>query len=74
VLELTADATHNGTRTTTTWWVDPVSYLPVRIVTADQGITNQVDYAFLPPTPANIASLRVTVPPGFTKTPTQKLP
>jgi hypothetical protein len=53
-----------------TWWVDPVSYLPVRSVTTSKTETLQVDYGFLPPTKANIAKVTVTIPPGFTRTPT----
>jgi hypothetical protein len=71
VLELTSHSKISGTDT---WWVDPATYLPVRTLTTEAGITYQVDYGFLPPTPANIAQLKVTIPAGFTRTPTQKLP
>jgi hypothetical protein len=74
VLELT---THEGTKRdpiAITWWVDPVTYLPLQTLAAQPGYTNKVDYGFLPPTPANIAKLKVTIPAGFTRTPTQKLP
>ncbi len=74
VLELTSPANRNGTEPTTTWWVDPATYLPVRMLIEGQGMTYQVDYGFLQPTPANIAHLRVTIPAGFTRTPTQRLP
>jgi hypothetical protein len=51
-------------------WVDPVTYLPVRTLSDGGGIKVQVDYGFLPPTPANMAKLKATIPPGFTRTPT----
>jgi hypothetical protein len=53
-----------------TVWVDPTTYLPIRTLSDDGGNTNQVDYQFLPPTPANMADLKPIIPPGFTKTPT----
>jgi hypothetical protein len=53
-----------------TVWVDPTTYLPVRTLSDEAGNTNQVDYEFLPPTPANMAKLKPIIPPGFTKTPT----
>jgi hypothetical protein len=74
VLELTSREKVNGTEVASTWWVDPATYLPVRMLTQQAGITYQVDYGFLPPVPANIAQLTVTIPAGFTRTPTQKLP
>jgi hypothetical protein len=74
VLELTSREKVNGTEVASTWWVDPATYLPVRMLTQQAGITYQVDYGFFPPVPANIAQLTVTIPAGFTRTPTQKLP
>lgn len=74
VLELTAHYKIRGTEAADTWWVDPATYLPVRMLSTQAGITYQVDYGFLPPTPANIAQLKVTIPAGFIRTPTQKLP
>jgi hypothetical protein len=53
-----------------TVWVNPTTYLPVRTLSDSAGNTNQVDYEFLPPTPANMAELKPTIPAGFTKTPT----
>jgi hypothetical protein len=56
-----------------TFWVDPASYLPVRSVATFEGPgmagRAQVDYRWLPPTPANVADLDVTIPPGFTEVP-----
>jgi hypothetical protein len=74
VLEVTARHDVHGTVSETTFWVDPGSYLPVQMLSHSPGVTVQVDYAFLPPTAANIAQLKVTVPAGFTRTPTQELP
>jgi hypothetical protein len=70
VLELTTRAKDASREDTETWWVNPATYLPVRTVSGDAAVRVQVDYEFLPPTPANIAKLTVTIPAGFTKTPT----
>lgn len=70
VLELTTRSKGAGKGSVQTWWVDPATYLPVRTLSIDGGVTNQVDYGFLPPTPANIGELKVTIPAGFTRTPT----
>ena len=70
VLELTTRSQGAGKGSVQTWWVDPATYLPVRTLSIDGGVTNQVDYGFLPPTPANIGELKVTIPAGFTRTPT----
>jgi hypothetical protein len=75
VLELTAHYNDAGTESEQTVWVDPATYLPVQTLSDGGGIKVQVDYGFLPPTPANMAELKATIPPGFTRTPTiQKLP
>jgi hypothetical protein len=74
VLELTTRSKDAGKGSVETWWVNPATYLPVRTLSIDGGVTNQIDYGFLPPTPANIAEVKVTIPAGFTRTPTQKLP
>jgi len=73
-LELTTHEGAKGNEIAVTWWVDPVTYLPVQTLNVQAGLTYQVDYGFLAPTPANIARLKVTIPAGFTRTPTQKLP
>jgi hypothetical protein len=70
VLELTDHYKVDGEAGEQTVWVDPTTYLPVRTLSDDAGDTNQVDYEFLPPTPANMAKLKPIIPPGFTKTPT----
>jgi hypothetical protein len=60
----------------TTLWVNPATYLPVRIrtnltVTLGHGQTthmvNTSDVSWLPPTSANLADLRVPIPAGFTQ-------
>ena len=62
-----------------TFWVDPATYLPVRSVStlesplipgqAQLAGQLQIDYRWLAPTPANVAELHVTIPPGFTEVP-----
>jgi hypothetical protein len=47
-----------------TVYVDPATYLPLRVVELGQ----QTDYQWLQATPANIAQLRVPVPAGFRRT------
>jgi outer membrane lipoprotein-sorting protein len=75
VLELTAHYKDAGKESEQTVWVDPATYLPVRTLSDEAGIKIQVDYGFLPPTPANMAELKATIPPGFTRTATiQKVP
>jgi hypothetical protein len=65
--------------TTTTLWVDPVNYLPVRWQFArDSSASRQpatqgpVDIRWLAPTSANIALLTAQVPPGFTQVPPRR--
>lgn len=70
VLELTTRFKDAGKAGLQIWWVNPATYLPVRTLSIQSGVTIQVDYGFLPPTFANIAKLKVTIPPGFTQTPT----
>jgi outer membrane lipoprotein-sorting protein len=70
VLELTSHYNHAGKHSEQIVWVDPVTYLPVRTLSDGDGTKIQVDYGFLPPTPANMAELKATIPPGFTRTAT----
>ncbi len=70
VLELRTRAKNSSASGGETWWVNPATWLPVRTLTDSSAVSIQVDYGFLPPTPANIAKLKVTIPPGFTRTPT----
>lgn len=53
---------------TTIIWVDPATYLPVRLTTQWTGaVLMRFDFRWLPPTQANLALLKVRVPPGFTQ-------
>jgi hypothetical protein len=62
----------------TTIWVDPSSYLPVRLTgrvqlilggAAKQGTTTlTVDFRWLPPTSANLKELTAPIPKGFRQT------
>ncbi len=52
-----------------TLWVNPHSYLPVRLILASGALHSRTDFRWLPPTPANLAELNVTVPAGFTQVP-----
>ncbi len=45
--------------------INPSTYLPIRWVDDTSRITYQADFAFLPPTRANLAKLGMTIPPGF---------
>lgn len=56
-----------------TVWVDASTYLPIKsvsIMTNGARGTTTATYQMLPPTPANLASLNVPVPTGFTRTAT----
>jgi hypothetical protein len=76
-LELKWVPSAEGARSQVTFWVDPATYLPVRSVITWQsppipGQAHwagqvQIDYQWLAPTPANVAELHVTIPPGFTE-------
>jgi hypothetical protein len=52
-----------------TLWVNPATYLPVRIVVTLRKVQIQTDFGWLAPTPANLAKLNVTVPAGFRQVP-----
>jgi outer membrane lipoprotein-sorting protein len=57
------------TKARTDLWIDPVDYQLVRIeVRFSNGYRVVADIHWLPPTPANLALLNVTVPSGFTVT------
>jgi len=66
---------HLGPKTvgsiTTTIWVDPATYLPVRLTTQWTrplvSVPMRLDFRWLPPTSANLALLTVRIPPGFTQ-------
>jgi hypothetical protein len=49
-----------------TLWVDPSTYLPVRLRPfAATRSGERLDFRWLPPTAANLAKLHQTIPPGF---------
>jgi hypothetical protein len=53
-----------------TIWVDPTTYLPVRVATTSLTSPSYSvvgDFRWLQPTTVNLAELQVTVPAGFTK-------
>lgn len=56
---------------TTIIWVDPATYLPVRLTTQWTrpmvSVPMRYDFRWLPPTSANLALLTVRIPPGFTQ-------
>jgi hypothetical protein len=60
-----------GTKTgTLELWIDATTYLPLKQILNETGALKQyaVDtYQFLKPTPANLATFDVVIPPGFTK-------
>lgn len=59
----------NSARAQTDLWIDPVDYHLARIeVRFSNGYRVLADVQWLPPTPANLALLDVTVPSGFTVT------
>jgi hypothetical protein len=56
---------------TTIIWVDPATYLPVRLISQWTrpmvSVPMRLDFRWLPPTSANLALLTVRIPPGFTQ-------
>jgi hypothetical protein len=47
-------------------WVSTATYLPLRMVWLSRSKTGEVDnWYYLPPTKANLAQLRVPIPPGY---------
>ena len=60
------ELTDNGT----VIWVNPRTYLPVRVTsTMPGGARIQTDFGWFTPTRARLAQLRVAVPPGFRQVP-----
>jgi hypothetical protein len=49
-------------------WIDPQTYLPVRLSETVMSSTEIRDYTWLPRTPANLAVFDLRPPPGFTRT------
>jgi hypothetical protein len=69
-MHLSSSADAAGATVTRTLWVDPATYLPVRMATTSTspdllGLTWNIQW--LPPTSANLALLTVPIPPGFTR-------
>ena len=62
-----------GSPISETIWVDPGTYLPVRVVIRSAGgfpVTQQTaDITWLPPTAQNLAKLTVPIPAGFRRVP-----
>jgi len=46
-------------------WVDPLTYLPIRMRTGGSSGWSVSDTSWLPRTPANVAETRIVIPPGF---------
>jgi hypothetical protein len=65
-IELTSRA---GSPLTETIWVNPSTYLPVRVVASSPygtpGLQQTADFSWLPPTAQNLAKLAVPIPAGF---------
>jgi hypothetical protein len=56
-------------RTANHFWVDARTYLPLLATTSwGPHSVSRTDFRLLPATPANLAKLRVHVPPGFRRT------
>jgi hypothetical protein len=54
-----------GNESHITLWVNPSTYLPVRLVHGPGTGRMRTDFSWLAPTPAHLAALNVTVPAGF---------
>ena len=52
----------------TVLWVNPRTYLPVRVVSGG-GELAQIDFRWLPASPVNLARLRMPIPAGFRQIP-----
>jgi hypothetical protein len=60
----------SGSPVSETIWVSPSTYLPVRLVISNAGLSpfrQAADFTWLPPTAQNLANLTVPVPAGFRK-------
>jgi hypothetical protein len=57
-----------GGKGLTVLWVNPATYLPVRVVSGGQQPI-QTDFRWLPPTPGHLAQLSLPVPAGFRQVP-----
>jgi hypothetical protein len=57
-----------------TFWVDPSTYLPLRMESRGSQSSVVSDFRWLPPTAANVAKVQVPIPAGFTKVAPAGLP
>lgn len=71
-IRLTGPGTGTGGSIATTIWVNASTYLPVRITTIWPTYVVQEDTQWLPPTPANLATMVPAVPAGFKHVPRPK--
>jgi hypothetical protein len=56
-------------------WVNATTYLPMReYARMSNGQQSVTDYAFLPPTPENLAKLRPVIPAGYTRASRAQVP
>jgi hypothetical protein len=62
-----ATAPLSGSEERLTIWIDPATYLPMRITVSRPGETVRTTVEWLAPTQANLARLTAAVPPGFTR-------
>jgi len=56
----------------TTYWIDAVTYLPVRAQLRYGDSTNDQVFQWLPPTAANLTNFDIPIPAGFTRVPPPK--
>ena len=72
-IEATKLTSSSGSRISETIWVNPTTYLPVRVVTrsaVDSPVTQRTaDITWLKPTAQNQAALTVSIPAGFRQVP-----
>jgi hypothetical protein len=54
---------------TLTYWVNATTYLPFRFMAARGGPALRMDLQWLPPSAANLATLNLPIPAGFTQVP-----
>jgi hypothetical protein len=58
----------------TVYWIDPVTYLPVRAQLTVADTVETETFRWLPPTTANLKSMDVPIPAGFTRVPPPPAP
>jgi hypothetical protein len=70
-VQKTIQALTGGPGLAPVYWVDPVTYLPVRQLTTfnppifSHHGTDEADFRWLRPTPANLSAFNVPIPAGF---------